>query len=67
MSKYLTSDNIFFAVIVFFGMLGILYLAASTPTVYESYATGECVKVEDPTNRYSCENLPPKYNQRWVQ
>ena len=37
------------------------------PTVYESYTTGECVRVEDPAGVYTCENMPYKFNHRWTQ
>ena len=43
-------------------------LWASTPIVYESYATGDCVRVYDARSRgYSCENMPDRYEHRWVE
>lgn len=40
---------------------------AELPTVYESHSQKTCVRVEDPSGQYSCENLPPKYNHVWVK
>ena len=40
--------------------------ALDTPTVFVSYETGDCVKVEQPKDsHYSCANLPEKYNRQW--
>ena len=43
--------------------------AATLPDVMFSYSTDECVKVinyaED--DKYSCENLPNKFNHVWVE
>lgn len=37
------------------------------PVVYESYSSGECVKVEaEPADCYDCANLPDKYLHVWV-
>lgn len=36
------------------------------PIVQESYSSQTCVKVIDPENRYSCDNLPRKYIHEWV-
>jgi hypothetical protein len=43
--------------------------AASMPDVWFSYSTDECVKVinYDKNDKYSCENLPSKFNHVWVQ
>ena len=47
--------------------------ALSLPDVHVSYASGECVGVENfqgaffNTETYSCENLPSKYNHVWVK
>lgn len=38
----------------------------SLPTVYFSYSTQECVKVEDPAGKFNCENPPKKYHHVWV-
>lgn len=37
------------------------------PTVYQSWSTQECVKVDDPDGKYNCQNLPTKYNHEWVK
>lgn len=57
-----------------FGVLaaGIVYTvldAASMPDVWFSYSTDECVKVinYDKSDKYSCENLPTKFNHVWVK
>ena len=56
-------------------MLGILvmltvfwaaYWAATVPVVRFSYATDECVSVDDPTGQYNCEALPKRYIHQWV-
>jgi len=43
--------------------------AMMLPDVWVSYSTNECVKVLNyqETDKYSCENLPKKYNHVWVQ
>lgn len=38
----------------------------SLPIVYESYSTGQCVRVDDPAGVYSCENMPTKFHHEWV-
>ena len=57
-----------------FGILvgGLMYAfldAASMPDVWFSYSTDECVKVinYDKADKYSCENLPKKFNHVWVK
>lgn len=62
----------------FFGALAMLFFmvvlldmalrAATLPTVYESWKTQHCVKVDDPLGgNYDCVNLPEKYNHVWVE
>ena len=43
--------------------------ALSMPDVWFSYSTDECVKVinYDQNDRFSCENLPTKFNHVWVK
>ena len=42
--------------------------ALSIPDVYTSYETGQCVKVVNYSDdNYSCENMPTRYNNVWVQ
>lgn len=43
------------------------YIILGIPTVYESYTTGECVRVDDPDGVYSCENMPSRFHHRWSQ
>lgn len=52
---------------LFFGF--ILVQIGNIPEVQMSYSTGECVKVINYTEdtKYSCENMPTKYNHVWVQ
>ena len=57
-----------FAVLV--GAVVYLWLEAlSMPDVWFSYSTDECVKVinYDKDDKYSCENLPAKFNHVWVK
>lgn len=46
---------------------GLVWLWASTPVVYESYSTGECVRVLSPDPEDSCERLPDRYEHVWVE
>lgn len=51
---------------------GAVYLwldALSMPDVWFSYSTDECVKVinYEKEDKYSCENLPKKFNHVWVK
>lgn len=41
----------------------------SIPDVHVSYSTNECVEVLNykEGDRYSCENLPSRYNHVWVK
>lgn len=43
--------------------------AASSPDVWFSYSTDECVKVINYVegDKYSCENLPTKFHHVWVE
>lgn len=43
--------------------------ALEMPDVLISYSTGECVKVMNyvETDRFSCENMPTKFNHVWVK
>ena len=40
---------------------------ADMPLVYKSWSTQECVKVEDPAGKYSCDNLPGRYELVWAK
>lgn len=55
------------AIAVWYGLFKLVVWAITLPIVYESYSTGECVRVDDPEGVYSCENLPPKYNHEWTE
>ena len=51
---------------------GVVYLwleALSMPDVWFSYSTDECVNVinYNQEDKYSCENLPTKFNHVWVK
>jgi len=45
----------------------VVYRAVMLPTVYESYSTGYCVRVEDPRGVHSCEDLPPRFYHVWTE
>lgn len=69
--KYLDSGIFYF--VVFVGLLSVGgYLfnnALDMPTVESSNATGECVEVINYAkgDDYDCDNLPERYNHRWVK
>ena len=52
------------------GWLGMSLIldAMSIPDVHYSYSTSECVKVLNYAegDKYSCENLPTKFNHVWI-
>lgn len=48
-------------------ILWALYYGLTLPIVYESYTTGNCVRVDDVRGVYSCENMPRKYHHQWTQ
>jgi len=43
--------------------------ALDRPDVHISHSTGECIRVLNyaENDRYSCDNLPSKYNKVWVK
>ena len=43
------------------------YIWISMPVVYESFTTGQCMEVYDPSGQHSCENLPERYIHEWRQ
>ncbi|AJD83146.1 hypothetical protein [Paracoccus phage vB_PmaS-R3] len=49
------------------GVLWALWQSLHYPTVYGSYSTGYCVRVEDPRGVHSCENLPPRFYHVWTE
>lgn len=62
-----------FLVGIFFCVLAVSTICFSIsyhlnmPIVYSSWSKNECVKVEDPENIYTCENLPKAYIHYWVE
>jgi len=66
-------DNGIFYLVVFVGLLSIgayqFNNALDMPTVESSNATGECVEVINYAegDDYDCDNLPERYNHRWVR
>ena len=66
-------DNVIFDCVVFIALLSMgAYLfnsALDMPTVESSNATGECVEVINYAegDDYDCDNLPERYNHRWVR
>lgn len=55
------------APLFWYGVYRLVVWAIMLPTVYESHDTGHCVRVDDPQGVYSCENMPTKYHNSWVQ
>lgn len=49
------------------GVLWALYNSVTLPIVYESYTTGNCVRVDDVRGVYTCENMPRKHHHQWLQ
>ena len=65
MRKFL-SELLF--VILFMAVLGMaLDWMLGRPIVYRSWTTKECVKVDDPFDRYSCEDQPSSALTVWVR
>ena len=54
-----------FAVGVMVLTFAILHAALNKPTVYRSYATKECIRVEPES--FTCEELPETYTHVWVR
>lgn len=50
---------------IFVGLVIALMSYVSMPLVHMSNATQQCVKVDD--KRYTCHNLPAKYQVIWVK
>lgn len=58
------------ALVVIAAFIGLGFAIAhslSLPVVYESYSTGQCVRVIDPAGVYSCENMPTKFHHEWTK
>ena len=58
------------ALLIFGGIMaigGVMDAQFALPTVYESWETQKCVRVDDPDGRYTCQNLPTKYNHEWIK
>ena len=54
----------------FFGviLIALIAMSATYPTAYFSISKGgACVKVKNADPKYNCENLPPKYDFKWVK
>lgn len=59
--------QVLLAIVALAALVYSLNYALSLPVVYESYSRGECVRVDDPEGKYSCENMPTKYDHVWVE
>lgn len=55
--KTMIETVIIVAAIFGFSLLFVLWYT-SLPIVERSHSTGECVEVNDPDNRYTCETVP---------
>lgn len=61
------------SVAIVFGLIAFLFYtflaSVAIPDVHVSYETGDCVKVLNyvEEDKYSCENMPSKYNHVWVK
>jgi hypothetical protein len=47
-------------------LLWVMYHSITLPIVYESYTTGNCVRVDDVRGVYTCDNMPRKFHHQWV-
>jgi hypothetical protein len=67
MKNILVNSIAFFVVAA--GAAYALNFAVTLPDVMFSYSSDECVKVINYAegNKYSCENLPTKFNHIWVE
>lgn len=70
-SKYIMKHDFVVAILIaalIVGTFTIVIDMMSIPDVHVSYSTNECVKVVNYDNtKYSCENLPEKFNHIWVK
>lgn len=62
-----TVDTVLVALLGAAAVIGLVWMWASTPVVYESHSTGECVRVLSPDPEDSCERLPDRYEHVWVE
>ena len=66
-------SSLAFGICVGLSVFTLIDYSLGIPDVTFSYATNECVVVENHptvlfgTSEYSCENMPNKYNHIWVQ
>ena len=69
--KYLENEMFYGLVVIALLSLGAYMFqnALDMPTVESSNATGECVEVINYAegDDYDCDNLPERYNHRWVR
>lgn len=60
--------GVLLATLAFWGMVAYgIYYAVTLPIVYESYETGQCVRVDDVRGEYTCENMPRKFHHEWTR
>lgn len=60
------------AIWALWGTLAVLLVLAfdnamSLPTVYKSWSTQECLRVDDPEGKHDCGNLPEQYDLVWME
>ena len=62
---HVAAAGVLVAMVIIVGIL--IGRALTLPIVYQSYSSGHCIKVDDPTGVYSCENMPVNFHHEWVE
>lgn len=70
--KYLNFADVMMSIAVGLAVGAFVYVCLDSldmPDVWYSYSTGDCVQVlnHNPEDKYTCENLPRKFNHVWVK
>jgi hypothetical protein len=71
MKTFLLQVVVIVSVLIVYVLIGLFILgdALDIPDVHVSHSTNECVKVINykEGNKYSCTDMPSKYNMIWVK
>lgn len=57
---------VFGAVGLVVGIAAAIVDFAEMPIVHKSWATGECIHVDDPNGIHHCGHLPSRYRNEWI-
>lgn len=58
---------ILFLLVGTFSIWGMVKCVTNLPIVYISHSQGKCVDVWDKESKFSCDNMPKKYEHVWVK